>query len=106
MKYDKNLKKLSSVLNNKKSNYFPLDKYNIDYKNTVLLKNFLSSEGKILPKKLTNITSKQQRNIAKAIKRSRMSILNIFQKPSKKKIIKTKYYKQNTQDFIKTYILK
>lgn len=44
----------------------------INYKNIFLLRKYISIEGKILPKRLTNLSSKQQRNMAKAIKRSRI----------------------------------
>ena len=53
-------------------------RYTIDYKNTKLLMNFISPQGKILSKKITGLTSKQQRNIATAIKRGRMSGLLPF----------------------------
>lgn len=56
-------------------------KTTIDYKNIILLKKFMTPEGQILPKTITNVTSKQQRHIAKAIKRSRMIVLYPFQKP-------------------------
>jgi len=44
----------------------------INYKNIFLLRKYISIEGKILPKRLTNLSSKQQRNMAKAIKRARI----------------------------------
>lgn len=44
----------------------------IDYKNLVLLKKFITSEGKILPRRVSGLTAKQQRHIAKAIKNARM----------------------------------
>nr|ARI43884.1 ribosomal protein S18 [Neomeris sp. HV02668] len=44
----------------------------IDYKNLILLRRFISSEGKILPKKVTGLNAKTQRSMAKAIKNSRM----------------------------------
>nr|AHK09990.1 ribosomal protein S18 [Prototheca wickerhamii] len=50
----------------------------MDYKNTKLLANFLSPQGQILSKKITGLTSKQQRNIAIAIKRGRMGGLLPF----------------------------
>ena len=39
----------------------------IDYKNVVLLRNFINIQGKILPKRLTKVTAKQHRAIGKAI---------------------------------------
>ena len=43
----------------------------IDYKDVELLSNFLTEQGKILPKRLTGLTNKQQNRITKAIKRAR-----------------------------------
>ena len=43
----------------------------IDYKNSELMRRFLSPEGKILPGRRTGLTSKNQRKITKAIKRAR-----------------------------------
>ena len=44
----------------------------IDYKNIVLLRKFITVEGKILPRRISGLTSKQQRNMGKAIKNARM----------------------------------
>ena len=44
----------------------------IDYKDTDLLKKFVTEQGKILPRRITGLTAKQQKKVAKAIKRSRM----------------------------------
>ncbi len=44
----------------------------IDYKNIVLLRKFITVEGKILPRRISGLTAKQQRNMAKAIKNARM----------------------------------
>ena len=44
----------------------------INYKNIFLLRKYISIEGKILPRRLTNLSSKQQRNMAKAIKNARI----------------------------------
>ena len=43
----------------------------IDYKDIDLLKNFISKQGKILPRETTGITIQQQRQVTKAIKRAR-----------------------------------
>jgi small subunit ribosomal protein S18 len=52
--------------------YFLMNKeVAIDYKNADLLRRFLSPEGKVLPSRRTNLTSKNQRKITKAIKRAR-----------------------------------
>lgn len=44
----------------------------IDYKNIILLRQFISAEGKILPRRITNLTAKEQRWITKAIKQARV----------------------------------
>ncbi len=48
----------------------------IDYKNIDLLHSFLSDQGKIMPRRSTNLTLKQQRQLAKSVKRAR--ILNLL----------------------------
>jgi small subunit ribosomal protein S18 len=47
----------------------------IDYKNPSLLKYFLSERGKIVPARISNISSRQQRQLTKAIKRARQLAL-------------------------------
>ncbi|HEY9704513.1 MAG TPA: 30S ribosomal protein S18 [Allocoleopsis sp.] len=44
----------------------------INYKETELLRKFITERGKILPRRLTGLTAKQQRSITKAIKRARV----------------------------------
>jgi small subunit ribosomal protein S18 len=44
----------------------------IDYKNTDLLRRFLSSYGKIVPRKRSGVCSLHQRKVANEIKRSRI----------------------------------
>ncbi|MDR2007771.1 MAG: 30S ribosomal protein S18 [Alphaproteobacteria bacterium] len=48
---------------------------NINYKNLDLLQKFTSERGKILPRRLTMATAKQQRDLAQAIKRARFLAL-------------------------------
>lgn len=48
----------------------------IDYKNIDLLHSFLSDQGKIMPRRSTNLTLKQQRQLARSVKRAR--ILNLL----------------------------
>ena len=43
----------------------------IDYKDTELLKKFITERGKILPRRITGLTSQQQRDLTVAIKRAR-----------------------------------
>lgn len=47
----------------------------IDYKDTDLLKKFISDNGKILPCRLTGTSRKFQRMIAKAVKKARHAAL-------------------------------
>ena len=43
----------------------------VDYKDPKLLRSFLSETGKILPRRITGNTAKQQRTVALAVKRAR-----------------------------------
>ena len=43
----------------------------IDYKDTELLLRFINEQGKILPRRITGVTAKQQRQLTRAIKRAR-----------------------------------
>ncbi|WWO99840.1 MAG: 30S ribosomal protein S18 [Candidatus Dasytiphilus stammeri] len=43
----------------------------IDYKDVVILKNYLTESGKIVPSRITGTSAKYQRQLAKAIKRAR-----------------------------------
>ncbi|WP_227936911.1 30S ribosomal protein S18 [Alkalihalobacillus deserti] len=47
----------------------------IDYKDTDLLKRFISERGKILPRRVTGTSAKYQRQLTIAIKRSRQIAL-------------------------------
>jgi small subunit ribosomal protein S18 len=47
----------------------------IDYKDTDLLKKFISERGKILPRRVTGTSAKYQRKLTVAIKRSRQMAL-------------------------------
>ena len=44
----------------------------IDYKNVILLRNLITAEGKILPRRINKLTAKQQRHVQKAIKSARI----------------------------------
>nr|YP_005352974.1 ribosomal protein S18 [Mankyua chejuensis]ADZ48006.1 ribosomal protein S18 [Mankyua chejuensis]AJJ48636.1 ribosomal protein S18 [Mankyua chejuensis] len=50
----------------------------IDYKNINLLRGFVSEQGRILPKRINRLTSKQQRLVTVAIKRARILALLPF----------------------------
>ena len=47
----------------------------IDYKNPQLLKAFLTDRGKIVPSRISGVSSRVQRTITKSIKRARMLAL-------------------------------
>lgn len=46
-----------------------------DYKNPVLLKQFVTEQGRILPRKYTGLPAHYQRAVTKAIKRARQMLL-------------------------------
>ncbi len=43
----------------------------IDYKDVRLLQRFISERGKIVPSRITAVSAKRQRELAKAVKRAR-----------------------------------
>jgi small subunit ribosomal protein S18 len=47
----------------------------IDYKDVELLRKFITERGKILPRRITGLTAKQQRDLTVAIKRARIIAL-------------------------------
>lgn len=47
----------------------------IDYKDIRILQKFVSDSGKILPSRITAVSTKHQRHLAKAIKRARFLAL-------------------------------
>ncbi|MEQ8970472.1 MAG: 30S ribosomal protein S18 [Coleofasciculus sp. C1-SOL-03] len=50
----------------------------IDYKDVELLRKFITERGKILPRRITGLTSQQQRALTRAIKRARLLALLPF----------------------------
>ncbi len=50
----------------------------IDYKDVELLRKFVTERGKILPRRITGLTSKQQRDLTQSIKRARILALLPF----------------------------
>ncbi len=44
----------------------------VDYKNTELLERYISERGKILPRRVTGTSAKNQRKVTTAIKRARI----------------------------------
>jgi len=53
-------------------------KSSIDYKDVDLLRGFMDDRAKILPRRLTRLNTKQQRQVTKAIKRARSIALLPF----------------------------
>ncbi len=47
----------------------------LDYKNTTLLKQFVTDQGRILPRKYTGLPAPYQRRMTTAIKRARQMLL-------------------------------
>ena len=67
------------VENTKKVCYFcSNDIKNIDYKDVILLRKYINTVGKILPRKKTGNCSKHQRMVSGAIKRARIIALLPF----------------------------
>ena len=52
----------------------------IDYKNVDLLKSFISERGRIIPRRISGVCSKHQRQLARAVKRARHLALLPFVK--------------------------
>lgn len=50
----------------------------IDYKDVDLLRKFITERGKILPRRITGLTNKQQHDLSIAIKRARVIALLPF----------------------------
>jgi len=50
----------------------------INYKDTKFLSNFISDQGKILPRRSKGLNSKKQKRITKLIKRARIAALLPF----------------------------
>ncbi|MDR2149443.1 MAG: 30S ribosomal protein S18 [Spirochaetaceae bacterium] len=57
---------------------FCTQKQKIDYKDTEILRRFITERGKILPRRITGTCAKHQRAVAAAIKRARIIALLPF----------------------------
>src|SRR5919112_5734568 len=55
----------------KTSPFASKDAPRIDYKDVKLLQRFVSERGKIVPRRITAVTAKEQRALARAVKRAR-----------------------------------
>ncbi len=87
----KNKRKIQKIEENpnspfeNKKRFCPFSQQNspiIDYKDTKLLTRYISEKGKIIPSRITGVSRKKQKELAKAIKRARflslMSYTNKF----------------------------
>jgi len=82
-----------NLLHNKRNHFlldfedqqnFLLHQYNFlneDFLLVELLKKFITERGKILPRRMTGLTSKQQRDLTLAVKRARIVALLPFVNP-------------------------
>tara|TARA_B100000989_G_scaffold251955_1_gene200052 strand:- start:155 stop:433 length:279 start_codon:yes stop_codon:yes gene_type:complete len=71
--YKKREDKTNSPFENKKK-YCPFSQPGspfIDYKDTRLLSRYITEKGKIIPSRITGVSRKKQKELAKAIKRAR-----------------------------------
>ena len=55
-----------------------IDFSSLTYKDVKILSNFLSDQGKILPRRVTGLSSKQQKKITKCVKTARIAALLPF----------------------------
>jgi small subunit ribosomal protein S18 len=62
----------------KTSPFATKDAPSIDYKDVKLLQRFTSERGKIVPRRITAVSAKEQRALAQAIKRARLLALLPF----------------------------
>ena len=65
------VRKSNVVIDRKKSCPFATGKEKIDYKDPRFLQRYLSEHGKMMPSRVSGISSKYQRRLAIAIKRAR-----------------------------------
>ena len=81
----------------------------VDYKNVVLLRKLINIEGKILPRRISSLTGKQQRYTARAIKSSRLMGLlpfihknraSVEQKKLKKRAVKRRGFPRKSSQAV------
>ncbi len=54
-----------------KDRFSALDAEYVDYKDVDLLKRFINEQGKLLPRRITGVTARFQRQLTRAAKRAR-----------------------------------
>ena len=64
--------------NNKQILRLNAENESLNYKDVSVLSNFVSEQGKILPRRTTGLKSKQQKKITKLIKQARIAALLPF----------------------------
>ncbi|MFH1564452.1 MAG: 30S ribosomal protein S18 [bacterium] len=68
--------KTNNTLDKKRYCYFCVNQIDeIDYKDTTILRRFISSYAKIVPPRRSNVCAKHQRKLKTAIKRARVMAL-------------------------------
>nr|QZH79429.1 ribosomal protein S18 [Fissistigma oldhamii] len=78
-----------------------------DYRNVTLIREFISDRGKILSRRATKLTLKQQRAMALAIKQARtLSSLPFLKNKKSKSPVKSQIRKKNTRGSGKNYVPK
>ena len=78
MKGKKPPRKRKSVLTQQKKRTRVDEPEYIDYKDVELLKRYLNEQGKILPRRITGVSARFQRQLTRAIKRARHLALIAF----------------------------
>lgn len=75
MAEEKQVKKIMRKPMKRKTCAFCEDKTDIDYKDVVRLKKYVTENGKIIPRRMMGTCAKHQRELATAIKRARQMAL-------------------------------
>ena len=82
MMRERNTRERSMMMNGKKRAkkvcWFELNKVAPDYKDVKIIGRYITERGKIVPRRLSGVTAKNQRTLAQAIKRARHLALVSF----------------------------
>jgi small subunit ribosomal protein S18 len=63
---------VEEITEENKRSWNPMD---LDFSDAAILARYVTETGKILPKRMTKLSTRQQRHVTKAIKRSRNMLL-------------------------------